>query len=105
MKKMLSASIVTIALMVLIGCVGSAPAQNRVVISDSGFAPAEVSIKVGGTVEWANKGTTLHTVTTADFDSQAIRQGGAHSRTFEKAGTYAYFCRYHPTETGTVTAR
>jgi plastocyanin len=105
MKKALSVAAATVALLALIGCAGGPPVQTKVSISDSDFSPTEVSVTVGGTVEWTNDGTTLHTVTTADSDSRAIPQDATYARSFEEAGTYDYFCRYHPSETGRVRVR
>jgi hypothetical protein len=46
-----------------------------------------------------------HTVTAVDgsFDSDMIAAGGSWARTFERAGTFSYFCAFHPDMAGTVT--
>ena len=71
-------------------------------MTEGAFTPAEVTIKAGGTVTWTNGGVTAHTVTFPDSDSGAVYPKHTYSKTFEKPGTYEYYCRFHPTEKGTV---
>ena len=103
-----------VALLALVGCSGGAPSNPevsdistspKVSITDSGFSPTEVSIKAGDTVTWTNDGKIPHTVAGEGFDSGAINPGKSFSRVFETPGTYDYYCRYHPSETGKVTVR
>lgn len=76
------------------------------------FTPKEVEIHVGETVEWRNTSLLMHTVT-ADpdkatlaesvqlpdgaqpFDSGNMDPEATFRHTFEKAGTYRYFCIPH----------
>ena len=76
------------------------------------FSPAEVTIKVGETVEWRNTSLFAHTVTadrrlTADaanialpegakpFHSARVAAGELFRYTFETPGTYRYICLPH----------
>jgi|SRR3954447_14288948 plastocyanin len=73
-----------------------------------------IKVKVGQTVEWTNKDTVQHTVTSgtpgsADsgkvFDSgltNLINPGATFLHKFDVAGTFPYYCQLHPTMTGTV---
>ncbi len=83
------------------------PGSASVDIVDLAFTPASVTVGVGGTVSWINKGTAVHTVTGtgAAFESGLLRTGGTFQRTFTAAGTYAYLCAVHPQMTGTVVVR
>ena len=74
-------------------------------IVDFSFSPGELSIPVGSTVTWRNTGEAPHTVTAEDgsFDSDMIAAGGSWSRTFDSAGTFAYFCAFHPDMAGVLT--
>jgi plastocyanin len=69
----------------------------QIVIENLVFAPAEVSAKVGDTIEWVNKDVFAHTATArnGDFD---INQPPKKSVTsvLNKAGTVEYYCRFHP---------
>ncbi|MBI3759215.1 MAG: cupredoxin domain-containing protein [Deltaproteobacteria bacterium] len=69
------------------------------------YQSAVLKVRAGTTVIWTNTGAVLHTVTAADrksFNSKDIRPKGTFSWTFKKAGTFAYFCNYHPWMKGTV---
>ncbi len=60
------------------------------------------------TVTWTNTGAVVHTVTAADrkaFDSKNIGPKASFSWTFQSAGTFAYFCTYHPWMKGTIIAK
>lgn len=69
------------------------------------FRPAEVSIRVGGTVRWINDDATYHTVTASDridlrvpsgrFDAVLDEAAETFSHTFTEPGTYAYYCQPH----------
>jgi len=87
-------------------------------IADKSFAPAGVVVRVGDTVTWTvtKSINEPHSVTSGEpggsdagalFDSGTDKltdNGATFSYTFDKAGTYAYFCQVHPTQMkGTVT--
>ena len=61
------------------------------------FAPAEVSAKVGDTIEWINKDVFVHTATArnGDFDVNMPPKKTVTS-VLKKAGTVEYYCRFHP---------
>ncbi len=69
----------------------------KVSINNFAFAPKTLTVAPGTTVEWQNQDSTAHTVTADNgaFDSGNLNQGAAFKFTFAKAGTYAYYCRYH----------
>ncbi len=72
------------------------------------YEPAVLTVKVGTTVTWTNTGAVVHTVTAADrkaFDSKNIGSKASFSWTFQSAGTFAYFCTYHPWMKGTIIAQ
>jgi plastocyanin len=83
------------------------PADTSVVRVDMRqivFAPAEVRIRRGQTVEWINSDPTVHTVTADDgsWGSELIQEGGRFSRTFTEAGRFPYHCIPHPMMRGVV---
>jgi len=61
------------------------------------IAPAEVSAKVGDTIEWINRDVFAHTATArnGDFDV-TMPPKKTVSSVLKKAGTVEYYCRYHP---------
>ena len=75
----------------------STPKGPTISIQYDSFSPKEMHIKAGQTVTWTNNGQIPHTVTADDksFDSGDLAVGQSYSRTFNKAGRYAYYCRLH----------
>jgi len=69
------------------------------------FEPAEITVKVGGSVTFQNSGTQQHTATANDgsFDTGALAAGATKLVTFSRAGTFTFHCSFHPWMTGTVT--
>lgn len=60
------------------------------------FTPKEIKIEVGTTVVWKNL-SGHHNVIADDsgFESPEFDAGGEFKRTFDKEGTYKYFCAFH----------
>src|ERR1051326_6251063 len=57
-----------------------------VIISDTGFAPAAITVSVGATVTWKNQGANVHTASSVaginpSFDTGGISTGQAASIT------------------------
>lgn len=119
MRKKMSALLLlgVAALWTLSGCGGAgsstAPSvtetggvSNQVTIS--GFAFGALTVPVGTRVTWRNLDGATHTAT-ADassvfqFDTGDIPAGATSATvTFTRAGTFAYFCKYHPGMHGTI---
>lgn len=84
----------------------AAGAPGEVMLKDIKFSPARLSVPVGTTVTWRNTEALPHTVTPTDkllwgsqgsgnAESDWLQKGDTWSFTFEKAGTYAYYCLLH----------
>ena len=61
------------------------------------FAPAEVSAKVGDTIEWVNKDVFVHTATAKNGDldvTHAAEEDGDLG--VEEGRPVDYYCRFHP---------
>lgn len=88
-----------IAVLALSVCIaGRASAEEfSVEVTDSSFTPTELRIRPGDTVVWRNTGG-LHNVVADDL---GFRSGAPSSarftfrHTFERDGTYPYFCEAH----------
>jgi len=67
------------------------------------IAPAEISAKIGDTIEWINKDVLAHTATArnGDFDVNLPPKKTA-SLVVKKAGTVDYYCRFHPNMKATL---
>jgi plastocyanin len=82
-------------------------AQNQIVIENFSFKPATLTVKAGTKVTWVNRDDAPHTATDNDkrFNSGALDTDDQFSFTFEKPGTYDYFCALHPKMTGRVVVK
>lgn len=102
------------------GAAPSKPAAGaQVTLQLIAFKPEAVSIPAGSAVTWTNKDTAVHTVTSGSveqgsgavtahsdgvFDAGELAKDKTFSHTFASAGTFTYFCNFHPaTMRGQVT--
>lgn len=61
------------------------------------IAPAQVSAKVGDTIEWVNKDPFAHTATAKNGDWEVmLPPHKSGTLVLKKAGTFEYYCRFHP---------
>ncbi len=69
------------------------------------FGPQAITVRAGTKVTWVNEDVEPHTVVGdgRTFQSEALDTGDGFPVTFDKAGTYGYFCSLHPHMTGSVT--
>ena len=83
-----------------------APAEPGAVnIQGFAFGPDAVTVVVGATATWTNLDGADHTVTQngARLDSPDLATDDTYEVTFEEAGTYEYFCKFHPAMRATIT--
>ena len=95
------------ALGVLGATLFSAPAfaadTIKVTIDKLQFAPAQVSARVGDTIEWANRDFVAHTATARNKDwDVTIPANGIGRAVLQHPGDIDYFCRFHPNMTGRI---
>ncbi len=72
------------------------------------FEPADVTVPVGTKVKFTNEDSTAHTATSKEgggFESGPIQPGKSGDITLEEAGTFAYYCVFHPFMKGTITVK
>jgi plastocyanin len=68
------------------------------------IAPKAVSAKVGDTIAWVNNDAFAHTATAKNGDWDVMlppKKSG--SLVLKKAGTFDYYCRFHPNMKATLT--
>ena len=67
------------------------------------ISPAEVSAKVGDTIEWVNKDVLAHTATAknGEFDVM-LPPNKTGTFVLKKTGTVDYYCRFHPNMKATL---
>ncbi|MDQ3675510.1 MAG: cupredoxin domain-containing protein [Actinomycetota bacterium] len=114
-KALLQATLsATAAAALLAGCgsdddakPSSAKTTDKVRISNYRYEPDRASVKAGMKILIANGDDAPHTVTDRGaaraFDSGTIKGKQNGTVSFQKPGTYAYFCEFHPTMAGKVT--
>jgi plastocyanin len=83
---------------------GGGGGEERVEIVDFAFSPATLTVPVGTSVTWENGDTVGHTATSDDevWDSDTVAPGDEFSFTLDEAGTFSYFCKIHPSMTGSI---
>jgi len=86
---------------------GAAAAPGAVSIANFAFAPAKLVVAAGTTVTWRNDDGAPHAIAFSDGapPSDLLLPGQSFTRTFAKAGAFAYNCSVHPYMQGTVTVR
>jgi len=82
-------------------------ATTSIDIKDFVYSPTPATVKAGEKVSISNTDSAPHTLTDRakgrGFDSGTIKGGETGAVTFTKAGSYTYFCEFHPYMKGTVT--
>ncbi len=83
---------------------GSAESTDRIDIADFKYDPETVTVKAGTEITWTNGDEAAHTATADDssFDTGTLDLNDEGSASFDKPGTYSYYCRFHPFMEATV---
>jgi plastocyanin len=84
--------------------VSAQAADVQITIDELVYAPAEVSAKVGDTIEWVNKDALAHTATAKNNDWDVMIGPNKTARlVLTKPGEVDYYCKFHPNMKGHVT--
>jgi plastocyanin len=86
----------------------AAPAGKTVavVIDGAAFAPRDVTAQVGDTVAWTNKDVVDHTATAQHGEWRVdIKAGKTATLVLKKAGSFDYYCEFHPNMTAHLTVK
>ena len=92
-----------VAGLMLATSVSAHAATIQITMDNLVISPAEVSAKVGDTIEWINKDVFAHTATARNGDwdvNLPPKKNG--TLVLQKAGTVDYFCRFHPNMKATL---
>lgn len=96
----LRAVILIVAAAALTSAPASAVPPKTTAISIAGmtYQASEVTVRVGETVEWINNDVVDHTATEKKDQlwNVSIAPGKSAKVVMKKAGTFDYYCRYHP---------
>jgi len=81
-------------------------ASQSISIENFKFYPAKITVKKGTKIIWTNKDKAPHTVTADNVNigpnSNVLNQNDAYSYTFDKTGTFTYYCKIHPSMRASV---
>ncbi len=101
---------VTLISLVALNGPASPPEPVRVELKTFQFTPDTLRVSVGTTVRWTNQDEIEHTVTAgspserdASFNATLAKKGATTERTFERVGTFTFFCDRHQFMRGTIT--
>ena len=85
----------------------STAGEVTVDIRDFAYFPADLTVDAGARVTWVNFDSAPHTATgTSDsWDTGRLDRNDRASVVFETAGSFPYFCVYHPNMKSVVTVR
>lgn len=103
------------AVVALSGCSDSGDGADRnamggaqaieVTISDYVYEPARIVVPQGTKISFTNRDAAPHTATSKPsgaFDTGAIKKGQSGEIALEEAGSFAYYCLFHPFMKGTI---
>lgn len=93
------------ALAVVPALPAAAQARTHTIVMDRmAFGPTPAGIRVGDTIAWVNRDAFRHTATARNGAFEVDLARGETGRTVMRtAGTFPYYCRFHPGMTGQVT--
>jgi plastocyanin len=82
----------------------AAAGTRTIAIDNFSFTPRETVVPLGAAVTWTNKDDVPHNIvaTKRQFRSPIIDTDEQFSHTFDKSGTYDYYCSLHPKMTGQI---
>ena len=93
----------------------TAEGPATIVMGDFSYAPSSLTVRVGETVTFVNRGKIDHTVADVDANGEIrsklikprpIAPLESQTVVFRTPGTVGYICTYHPTlMSGTITVR
>jgi plastocyanin len=92
-----------VAVFVLGASVSARAETLQITMENLVVSPAEVTAKVGDTIEWVNKDVFAHTATARNGDWDVMlppKKNG--TLVLKKAGTVDYYCRFHPNMKATL---
>lgn len=98
MRRIVSIAVISTLLMLFMA---TALAQETKVVEarDNVFVPADITVKVGDSIDFRNTGLAIHDAQDkgGSFKSGDLNAGQSATIRFDKAGTFQLICRYHET--------
>lgn len=69
------------------------------------FNPTSITASAGDTITWTNNDSAQHTATVKSdptCTTETLANGASGGIVFNTAGSYEFFCKIHPSMTGTI---
>ena len=106
LRHVLAAAAVGLAVATLTQPASAEGQGHRIEMKDVAFAPAQIAVRNGDAVEWANGDIVAHTATSKEggFDVNVL-PGRKSIAVMTRPGTFSYTCRYHPNMKGQVVVK
>ena len=83
-----------------------APKVVQITIDKATFGEAPAGIVAGDTIEWVNRDIFDHTATARTKVWDVVIPAGKKARVvMKKAGTFEYYCTYHPNMVATLAVK
>ncbi|OOG59279.1 cupredoxin domain-containing protein [Rhodanobacter sp. C03] len=79
--------------------------MHVIVIDQMQYGPMPTDVRAGDIIEWTNHDILEHSATARDGHFDVDLKPGTSGRITATAGTFAFFCKFHPTMTGTVVVK
>lgn len=109
MRTAMRAGLVFAAALAVLSVWNAAPASAatiQVTIDKVAYGPADISARVGDTIEWTNKDIVGHTATNRDKSWDfLIMPNKKQTLTLKKAGEIDYYCKFHPNMKGHISVK
>jgi plastocyanin len=85
------------------GALPAAAETIRLNVDKLAFTPAEISARVGDTIEWVNTDFLAHTATARSKEWDVMILPNRTGRiTLKRTGSIEYYCRFHPNMSGRI---
>ena len=76
-----------------------------IVIDKMQYGPMPTDVHAGDIIEWVNHDILEHSATARDGHFDVDLKPGASGRITATTGTLTFFCKFHPTMTGTLVVK
>jgi plastocyanin len=82
-------------------------AEETIIIEDFAYSPGNLQVPLGARVTWTNRDSAPHsaTDTSGTWDTGVLAKGKSATLSFDKAGTFSYYCTVHPSMKARLTVQ
>ena len=81
------------------------PRVHVIVLDKMAFGPMPAGVRAGDIIEWVNHDIFEHSATARDGSFDVDLKPGATVRMTASSGSFAFFCKFHPTMQATLVVK